>query len=174
VKFHDGSAFTANAVVWNVRKVLDKAAPHFDTSQVGVTASRMPMPCSARKIDDLKVELVTSELDAFLPRLRIEFRQRQPAHAALGRGADLRQILQRLPQSRAIDRQRHVGGQGRAVVRGIHQDSCNAASVQRTAARRHTPLAGAAAIRVTIRYMPTQAFPRRARPDASLRRGARV
>ena len=42
VKFHDGSEFNADAVVWNVRKVLHKDAPHFDASQVGVTASRMP------------------------------------------------------------------------------------------------------------------------------------
>jgi peptide/nickel transport system substrate-binding protein len=67
VKFHDGSSFTADAVVWNVRKVLDKEAPHFDASQVGVTASRMPTLRTARKIDDLTVELVTSEPDAFLP-----------------------------------------------------------------------------------------------------------
>jgi hypothetical protein len=42
VKFHDGSDFDADAVVWNVNKVLDKAAPHFDARQVGVTLSRMP------------------------------------------------------------------------------------------------------------------------------------
>jgi ABC-type transport system substrate-binding protein len=34
---------------------------------VGVTASRMPTLRSARKIDDLTVELTTSEPDAFLP-----------------------------------------------------------------------------------------------------------
>jgi ABC-type transport system substrate-binding protein len=67
VKFHDGSAVNADAVVWNVRKVLDKDAPHFDASQVGVTASRMPTLRSARKIDDLTVELTTSEPDSFLP-----------------------------------------------------------------------------------------------------------
>jgi len=67
VKFHDGSAFNADAVVWNVRKVLDKDAPHFDPSQVGVTASRMPTLMSARKVDELTVELTTSEPDAFLP-----------------------------------------------------------------------------------------------------------
>jgi peptide/nickel transport system substrate-binding protein len=54
-------------VVWNVQKVLDKTAPHFDASQVGVTASRMPTLRAARKIDDLTVELTTSEPDSFLP-----------------------------------------------------------------------------------------------------------
>ena len=67
VKFHDGSELNADSVVWNVRKVLDKDAPHFDASQVGVTASRMPTLRSAKKIDDLTVELTTSEPDAFLP-----------------------------------------------------------------------------------------------------------
>jgi ABC-type transport system substrate-binding protein len=67
VKFHDGSDFTADAVVWNVGKVLDKTAEQFDASQVGVTASRMPTLVSARKIDDYTVELTTSEPDSFLP-----------------------------------------------------------------------------------------------------------
>ena len=67
VKFHDGSDFNADAVVWNVGKVLDKNAPQFDPSQVGVTASRMPTLVSARKIDDLTAELKTSEPDSFLP-----------------------------------------------------------------------------------------------------------
>jgi peptide/nickel transport system substrate-binding protein len=67
VKFHDGAPFNADAVVWNVQKVLDKGAPQFDASQVGVTASRMPTLRSARKIDDFTVELTTSVPDAFLP-----------------------------------------------------------------------------------------------------------
>jgi peptide/nickel transport system substrate-binding protein len=67
VKFHDGSPFNADAVVWNVGKVLDKDAPQFDPAQIGVTASRMPTLRSARKIDDLTVELTTSEPDSFLP-----------------------------------------------------------------------------------------------------------
>ncbi len=67
VKFHDGSAFNADAVVWNVQKVLDKSAAHFDASQVGATASRMPTLRSAKKIDDMTVELTTSEPDSFLP-----------------------------------------------------------------------------------------------------------
>ena len=67
VTFHDGSPFNADAVVWNVEKVLKQDAPHFDASQVGVTASRMPTLASARKIDDLTVELTTKEPDSFLP-----------------------------------------------------------------------------------------------------------
>jgi ABC-type transport system substrate-binding protein len=34
VAFHDGSPFNADAVVWNVEKVLKQDAPQFDPSQV--------------------------------------------------------------------------------------------------------------------------------------------
>jgi ABC-type transport system substrate-binding protein len=67
VKFHDGSDVNADAIVWNVEKVFNKDAVHFDPSQVGVTVSRMPTLRSARKIDNLTVELITSEPDSFLP-----------------------------------------------------------------------------------------------------------
>src|SRR6201986_5479402 len=67
VTFHDGSPFNADAVVWNVDKVLKQDAPQFDASQVGVTAARMPTLASARKINDLTVELTTKEPDSFLP-----------------------------------------------------------------------------------------------------------
>src|SRR6201992_2802466 len=67
VTFHDGSPFNADAVVWNVEKVLKQDAPQFDPSQIGVTVSRMPTLASARKIDDLTVELTTKEPDSLLP-----------------------------------------------------------------------------------------------------------
>jgi peptide/nickel transport system substrate-binding protein len=80
VKFHDGSDFNAAAVVWNVQKVLDKAAPHFDPSQVGVTVSRMPTLRSARAVDDMTVELTTSEPDSFLPINLSNLFMASPAH----------------------------------------------------------------------------------------------
>ncbi len=82
VKFHDGSAFTADAVVWNVNKVLDKEAEQFDPAQVGVTASRMPTLKSAKKIDDLTVELTTTEPDSFLPINLSNLFMASPAHWA--------------------------------------------------------------------------------------------
>jgi ABC-type transport system substrate-binding protein len=80
VKFHDGSDFNADAVVWNVRKVLDKDAVHFDASQVGVTASRMPTLRTARKVDNLTVELTSSEPDSFLPINLSNLFMASPAH----------------------------------------------------------------------------------------------
>src|SRR3978361_2499006 len=66
VTFHDGSPLNADAAVWNIDKVLKQDAPQFDPSQVGVTASRMPTLASARKIDDMTVELITKEPGSFL------------------------------------------------------------------------------------------------------------
>ena len=93
VKFHDGSAFTADAIVWNVDKVLNKAARHFAPDQIGVTVSRMPTLASARKIDDFTVELTTREPDSFLPINLTNLFIASPAHwqkkyDALGSVAD--------------------------------------------------------------------------------------
>ncbi|MEH3086207.1 MAG: ABC transporter substrate-binding protein [Xylophilus ampelinus] len=80
VAFHDGTPFNADAVVWNVGKVLDKAAPQYDPAQIGVTASRMPTLRTARKVDDLTVELTTSEPDSFLPINLTNLFMASPAH----------------------------------------------------------------------------------------------
>ncbi|MCX7931192.1 MAG: ABC transporter substrate-binding protein [Rhodovarius sp.] len=80
VTFHDGSPFNADAVVWNVRKVLDRDAPHYDARQVGLTASRMPTLRRAEKIDDYTVALYTSEPDSLLPINLTNLFMASPAH----------------------------------------------------------------------------------------------
>jgi len=67
VRFHDGSPFNAEAVVWNVGKVLDKSAAQYDPAQVGATVSRMPTLKAVKAIDAMTVEITTTEPDAFLP-----------------------------------------------------------------------------------------------------------
>src|SRR5215207_7507177 len=80
VKFHDGSDFDADAVVWNVEKVLKQDAAHFDVSQVGVTATRMPNLRSAKAIDKTTVELTTAAPDALLPINLTNLFMASPAH----------------------------------------------------------------------------------------------
>jgi peptide/nickel transport system substrate-binding protein len=80
VKFHDGSDVNADAIVWNVEKVLKKDARHFAPDQVGVTVSRMPTLQSARRIDNLTVELTTSQPDSFLPLNLTNLFIASPAH----------------------------------------------------------------------------------------------
>jgi ABC-type transport system substrate-binding protein len=67
VRFHDGAAFDADAVVWNLDKVLNRAAPQYDPAQVAQVVWRMPGVRSYRKIDDATVEITTNGPDATLP-----------------------------------------------------------------------------------------------------------
>jgi peptide/nickel transport system substrate-binding protein len=67
VRFHDGSAFTADAVVWNLAKILDKTAPQFDDKQAAQGRGRIPTIASYKALDKGTVEIRTSTPDALLP-----------------------------------------------------------------------------------------------------------
>jgi peptide/nickel transport system substrate-binding protein len=64
VKFHDGSDFNADAVVWNLDKLLNKDAPQFDQIQVAMAGSYLAGIKSYRKIDDYTVAITTTQPDA--------------------------------------------------------------------------------------------------------------
>ena len=67
VKFHDGSALTADAVAWNFDKLLKTDAPQFDQRQAAQGRSRIPAIASYRAIDALTLEITTKVPDATLP-----------------------------------------------------------------------------------------------------------
>jgi peptide/nickel transport system substrate-binding protein len=67
VMFHDGSAFDADAVVWNFDKILNDKAPQYDAKQAGQARGRIPTVAGYRKLDAGTVEISTSVPDAFLP-----------------------------------------------------------------------------------------------------------
>src|ERR1700753_1483723 len=52
VKFHDGSEFNADAVIWNLDKVLNDKAPQFDKRQSAQVKIRLPSVASYAKIDE--------------------------------------------------------------------------------------------------------------------------
>jgi ABC-type transport system substrate-binding protein len=64
VKFHDGSDFNADAVIWNLDKLLKKDAPQFDQLQVAMAGSYLAGIKSYRKIDDYTVAITTAQPDA--------------------------------------------------------------------------------------------------------------
>jgi ABC-type transport system substrate-binding protein len=66
-KFHDGSLFNADAVVWNFEKVKDRTAAHYDPRQAALIAQRIPNIAGATKIDENTVAIVTDVPTAFLP-----------------------------------------------------------------------------------------------------------
>lgn len=67
VKFHDGSEFNADAVIWNMEKLFNENAPHYDTRQSAQTRWRIPGLREWTKVDDYTVELKTETPDATFP-----------------------------------------------------------------------------------------------------------
>jgi peptide/nickel transport system substrate-binding protein len=67
VTFHDGSAFTAEAVVWNLDKLLKTDVPQFDQRQASQGRSRIPAVKAYRAIDPMTLEITTGVPDATLP-----------------------------------------------------------------------------------------------------------
>ena len=67
VKFHDGSELTADAVIWNLDKVLVDKSPQFDAKQSAQVRPRIPSIASYRKVNDYVVEITTKDVDALFP-----------------------------------------------------------------------------------------------------------
>lgn len=64
VKFHDGSDFNADSVIWNLDKLFKKEAPQYDPRQTAQVAARILSLKGWRKIDDYTVELTTHVPDS--------------------------------------------------------------------------------------------------------------
>ena len=67
VKFHDGSTFAADAVIWNLDKVLNKDSEQYDIRQAAQGRGRVPTIVSYKAVDDQTVEIVTNKPDALFP-----------------------------------------------------------------------------------------------------------
>jgi peptide/nickel transport system substrate-binding protein len=67
VMFHDGSAFDADAVVWNLDKLMNKDAKQFDPAQAAQGATYVAPVKSYRAVDKMTVELVAKQADAVFP-----------------------------------------------------------------------------------------------------------
>ena len=67
VKYHDGSEFTADDVVWNFKKVSDSDAPQYEPKQAALVAVRIPALKEVNKVDDYTVEIITKDVSAYVP-----------------------------------------------------------------------------------------------------------
>ena len=59
VKFHDGSDFNADAVIWNLERYYNNQSKQFETQGSAITRARNPLVKSYRKIDASTVEIQT-------------------------------------------------------------------------------------------------------------------
>jgi peptide/nickel transport system substrate-binding protein len=79
VKFHDGSAFNADAVIWNFDKVFNKDCPQFDTRQAAQVRPRLPSMTSYKKTGDMEIEIKTKSVDSLFPYQLLWFFVSSPA-----------------------------------------------------------------------------------------------
>jgi ABC-type transport system substrate-binding protein len=67
VRFHDGSAFTAESVAWNLAKLIDRDAPQFDRQQAAQGSLFTGNIARWRVRDTHTIEIETRTPDAVLP-----------------------------------------------------------------------------------------------------------
>jgi ABC-type transport system substrate-binding protein len=67
VKFHDGSDFDADAVIWNLDKLLNDKSPQFDPKQAAQARPRIPTLGGYKAIDKYTVEFTTRIVNALFP-----------------------------------------------------------------------------------------------------------
>jgi len=67
VKFHDGSDFNADAVIFNFDKILNPDSPQYDEKQAGQGRGRIPTITAYEKVDDMTVSFTTTAPDALIP-----------------------------------------------------------------------------------------------------------
>src|ERR1700716_2729685 len=67
VKFHDGSDFDADAVIWNLDKVLNDKSPQFDSKQLAQVRARIPTLVGYKAIDKYTIELTTRVVNSLFP-----------------------------------------------------------------------------------------------------------
>lgn len=69
VKFHDGTDFTADSVVWNLGRIYDDKSPQYDATAAPIVKAAVSMVASFEKVDDGTIAIVTKYPFSFLPYL---------------------------------------------------------------------------------------------------------
>jgi peptide/nickel transport system substrate-binding protein len=67
VTFHDGTPFTADAMIWNLDRFFKPDSPQFEPAGSGITRARIPIMGSYRKVDDNTVAITTSVVASYFP-----------------------------------------------------------------------------------------------------------
>jgi peptide/nickel transport system substrate-binding protein len=67
VKFHDGTDFNADAVIWNLERIFNKDSPQFEPGAVGIMRSRVPILATYKKIDDYTLSMTTTTVASYFP-----------------------------------------------------------------------------------------------------------
>ena len=79
VKFHDGTDFNADAVIWNLDRYFKNDSPQYEPPAAGMTRARVPVLASYRKVDDMTVAITTKEAASYFPYMAVYILFTSPA-----------------------------------------------------------------------------------------------
>ncbi|MGP0092749.1 MAG: ABC transporter substrate-binding protein [Xanthobacteraceae bacterium] len=79
VKFHDGTDFNADAVIWNLDRYFKNDSPQFEPPASGISRARVPVLASYRKIDDDTVAITTKQPASYFPYMAVYLLFTSPA-----------------------------------------------------------------------------------------------
>jgi ABC-type transport system substrate-binding protein len=71
VKFHDGSDFNADAVIWNLDRYFKNDSPQFEPAASAISRARVPLMGSYKKIDDDTVSITTTTAASYFPYMAV-------------------------------------------------------------------------------------------------------
>jgi peptide/nickel transport system substrate-binding protein len=79
VKFHDGTDFNADAVVWNLDRYFNSTSPQFEPPSSAMSRARVPVMGSYKKIDDETVAITTTKPASYFPYMAVYLLFTSPA-----------------------------------------------------------------------------------------------
>jgi ABC-type transport system substrate-binding protein len=79
VKFHDGTDFNADAVIWNLDRYFKNDSPQFEPPASGLSRARVPILASYHKIDDDTVAISTKQPASYFPYMAVYLLFTSPA-----------------------------------------------------------------------------------------------
>jgi peptide/nickel transport system substrate-binding protein len=79
VKFHDGTDFNADAVIWNLDRYFNSTSPQFEPPSSAMSRARVPVMGSYKKIDDDTVAITTTRPASYFPYMAVYLLFTSPA-----------------------------------------------------------------------------------------------
>ena len=79
VKFHDGTDFNADAVIWNLDRYFNSSSPQYEPPSSAMSRARVPLMGSYKKIDDFTVAITTTRPASYLPYMAVYLLFTSPA-----------------------------------------------------------------------------------------------
>src|ERR1700736_5340334 len=79
VKFHDGTDFNADAVIWNLDRYFNSTSPQFEAPSSAMSRARVPVMGSYKKIDDHTVAITTTKPASYFPYMAVYLLFTSPA-----------------------------------------------------------------------------------------------